>query len=258
MKPLPHPASVVRLRGDDLLFNYESFAELIEEIGSFGYSFQRIDDTLGNEPGKVLYLRHDVDISAIAAARIGEIEHSLGAKSSFFFLLGADTYNLLDPRNMRIIDRLRSMGHCVGLHIDQRLFDDDERTVYRTLEWFKKCVTDIDLAVSFHRPTVSVLSRDYTAFASAYRPEIFSDEHYLSDSRRSPEFYTKLQTWLRQGRTPVQLLLHPGWWYPRQNVEEYRNDLVKRRIHEIDSYLGANFNKVFGELVSHENSAFGL
>ena len=240
------------------MFDYESFASLLKEIAANGYSFRRIDDSLHNEGEKTIYLRHDVDISALAASRIGEIEHSLRITSSFFFLLGADTYNLLDPCNLTIMAELRSQGHCVGLHIDERIFEDDETTVYRTLEWFKECVTNIDLVVSFHRPSASVLGRDYASFVSAYRPAIFSNEHYLSDSRRSPEFYPKLQAWLQQGRTPIQLLLHPGWWYPTQNIEEYKNDLVTRRTHELERYLGTNFQKVFGKVPADENSTFGL
>jgi hypothetical protein len=31
-----------------------------------------------------------------------------------------------------------------------------------------------------------------------------------------------------------------------------------RRRHELDRYLSANFGKVFGHLVDHENRCFGL
>jgi len=245
-------------RSDPLLFTYESFTSILEEIIKHGYTLLRVDEDPPAEGGKSFYLRHDVDISALAAARVGEIERSLGVVSSFFFLLGADTYNLLDPSNLRIVEKLRSFGHCVGLHIDERIFGTDERIVRHTLAWFKECVGDIDAVVSFHRPTAAVLHRDYAGFMSAYRPAIFSDKRYLSDSRRSDEFYPRLQAWFQEGRSPIQLLLHPEWWYPEQDITRFKSALVERRVREIEGYLSTNFSKVFGESKGDEDRTFGL
>ena len=241
-----------------MLFTYESLTSILEDIVEHGYTLLRVDEDPPPEGGKSFYLRHDVDISALAAARVGEIERSLGVVSSFFFLLGADTYNLLDPSNLRIVEKLRSFGHCVGLHIDERLCSADEHTVRNTLEWFRECIAEIDPVVSFHRPTPAVLNRDYAGIMSAYRPAIFSEKHYLSDSRRNDEFYPRLQAWYQEDRTPIQLLLHPGWWYPEPDVTRFKSTLVKRRVHEIEGYLSTNFSKVFGESQGDEDRTFGL
>jgi hypothetical protein len=127
-----------------LLFNYESLTSIIEDIVEHEYTLLRVDEGPPPGGGKYFYLRHDVDISALAAARVGEIEHFLGVVSSFYFLLGADTYNLLDPGTLRIVEKLRSYGHCVGLHIDERPCSADERTVRNTLEWFRECIAEIE------------------------------------------------------------------------------------------------------------------
>jgi len=240
------------------LFCYESFGELIREIVSDGYSFLRIDQSVNEGFPKPFYLRHDVDLSALAAKRIGAIEASLGVSASFFFLLGGDTYNLLSPDNLRIIRDLRSMGHCVGLHIDERLIEEREDKVQATLAWFNGCVEDIDNVVSFHRPTERVLGKDFASFRSAYRPEIFSPEQYLSDSRRDPGFVPTLREWMGEGRAPIQLLLHPGWWYPEQDAQRFKDDLLARRIQESECYLKTNFAKVFGPTQSAPERDFGL
>ena len=233
MTPWP-PCTAYQSRRDPLLFTYESLTSILENIVQQGYTLLRADEDPPAEGGKSFYLRHDVDLSALAAARVGEIEHSLGVVSSFYFLLGADTYNLLDPSTLRIIEKLRSLGHCVGLHIDERLCSTDGYTVGNTLERFRECIAEIDPVVSFHRPTPAVLNRNYAGFMSAYRPAIFSEKHYLSDSRRSDEFYPRLQAWYQDGRTPIQLLLHPGWRHPEQDIARFKRTLMERRVHEVE------------------------
>jgi hypothetical protein len=238
-------------------FSYEGFAGILHRILARGYTFRTIDEEPPGPGERTLYLRHDVDLSARAAARLGEIEAGRGVRATFFFLLGADTYNLLSPANLAIMRRLRSAGHRVGLHIDERLVRDEEEPVRRTLEWFDACVEPIDRVVSFHRPTPAVLGRAYRSFASAYRPAIFSPERYLSDSRRSAAFEEPLRAWLDQGRSPIQLLLHPGWWHPVADAEECRQALLRRRMAEVRRYLSDNFGKVFGE-ADPEDGDLGL
>lgn len=240
------------------LFSYESFADLIREVMSHGYSFLRVDQSVNDRGPKPFYLRHDVDLSALSAGKIGEIEASLGVKASFFFLLGGDTYNLLSPENLRIVRDLRSMGHCVGLHIDERLIEEREHKVQETIAWFSGCVEEIDEVVSFHRPTERVLGKDFDSFLSAYRPEIFSPVQYLSDSRRDPGFLPTLREWMSEGRAPIQLLLHPGWWYPEQDPQKYKDELLARRIQEADGYLKTNFARFFEPTRSATHRDFGL
>ena len=239
-------------------FTFEAVADLIEQVLSRGYSMLRLDQDPDDAPGKAFYLRHDVDISIIAAARLGEIEHSIGVKSSFFFLLGGDTYNLLSTASLDTLETLRSQGHCVGLHIDERVVRGDPVNIARTVEWFKDCVTLIDSSVSFHRPTERVMRRDYGSIASAYRNAVFSEESYLSDSRRSLAFYDTLQLWMQESRTPIQLLLHPGWWYPEPDAHEFKRILMRRRVAEVEQYLSKNYNKVFGALKKNEDGTPGL
>ena len=242
----------------NMLFNYESFENLIKEIASFQYTFLRFDERAEKSQRKIIYLRHDVDISPLAAAQLGKIENSLGVKASFFFQIGTETYNIFCHSTLKIVEELRSFGHCVGLHIDELLFRDDEHNIYHTLKWFNQCITDIDFVVSFHRPTESVLYKKYESFINTYQKEFFSPDNYLSDSRRNKEFYPKLLVWLEQRKTPVQLLLHPDWWYPEYNITEFMNTLIKRRNSELKDYLRKNFFKVFGGLIEDENCTFGL
>ena len=243
---------------DRQVFSYEDFERLLGEIISPGYSFLRVDQDPDEGGPKSFYLRHDVDLSHLAARRIGEIEHSLGVTASFFFLLGGETFNLLSPDTLGVVRSLKDMGHCVGLHIDERLIEVREERIRATLNWFNDCVAEIDNVVSFHRPTDAVLGRDFPSFSNAYRSKIFAPEKYLSDSRRDPSFLPTLRQWMEEGRAPLQLLLHPGWYYPEPDATQFRRDLVARRVNEVETYLESNFSKVFGGTTDNANRTFGL
>ena len=226
------------------MFDYKSFEEILSEIKSFNYNFLRFDEN--SRQGNIIYLRHDVDISPRAAKVLAEIEHSLGIKSNFFFQIDTDTYNIFSLESLSIIKQLRSFGHLVGLHINELLLDPAPQKIYPTLKWFNECITAIDFAISYHRPSLSVLNEENGLFLSSYQNRFFSPETYLSDSRRNADFYPQLVAYLRDGRSPLQLLLHPCWWYPEQDPVKFKNILIRRRKLELKSYLNKNFPKYMG------------
>ena len=239
-------------------FNYAAFEGLLDAVASKGYTFRRFDSEDGGSTGKAFYLRHDVDLSALAAGAMGEIEARHGIAANFFFQIGTETYNIFSPGVLDIMRGLREAGHVVGLHLDEEVFSDDGATVRRTLEWFIGCVAELDPVVSFHRPSESVLARSFDGFISAYEERFFGPESYLSDSRRSDEFHGRLLPWLDEGRSPIQLLLHPGWWYDEPDTRKFKDALVGRRASEVERYLRDHMRKVFGEVVEDEDSSPGL
>jgi hypothetical protein len=222
-----------------------------------GYSFVRVDRE-ATSGRKEFYLRHDVDISPACALRLGEIAAEEGVTSSFFFQLNAETYGLFCQRSLMIVRRLRSMGHCVGLHMDENLIGADSEKVLNTLQWFNACCEPVDMAVSFHRPSPAVLGKDFAGFASGYSSLVWGPDKYLSDSRRSAEFHPRLIEWLAEGRTPIQLLLHPEWWHPHTSVEAIWADLQGRRLQELGDYMLANFPKVFSPVISPTSEGFSI
>lgn len=238
-------------------FNYAAFEDLIESISARGYTFLRFDGGV-EVIERPFYLRHDVDLSALAAAEVGEIEARHGIAANFFFQLGTETYNIFSPVVLEIMRRLRESGHAVGLHLDQDTFSDDGPAVRRTLEWFSECVTELDPVVSFHRPSETVLGRTFEGFTSAYEERFFSPDMYLSDSRRNSDFHERLLAWLDEGRSPIQLLLHPGWWYDEPDIRSFKDTLVRRRASDVERYLRVHMRKVFGEVVDDEDSSPGL
>jgi hypothetical protein len=240
-----------------MIFSYESFRTIIQAVKRSGYTFVRVDRA-ANSGGRNFYLRHDVDISPACALRLGQIAAEEGVTSSFFFQLNAETYGPFSLRSRTVIRSLRSMGHCVGLHVDEDLVGADGQKVLDTLEWFNGCCEPVDMAVSFHRPSSAVLGKDFAGFASGYGSAVWGPDKYLSDSRRSQEFHPRLIEWLVEGRSPIQLLLHPEWWHPHVSVQAIWDDLRGRRMQELGDYMLANFPKVFSPVICPTKADFHI
>lgn len=241
-------------------FGEDTFRAILAQALDRGYGFARFDESVGAATPEraVFYLRHDVDISTPMALRLGEIEHEHGVCGNFFFQLNAETYSFFVPETLDIVRRLRGLGHCVGLHIDELLIGADERAIEQTFDWVIDRVAVVDRAVSFHRPSPDVLGRRYAAFMNAYDDRVFDAESYLSDSRRSLGFHDTLVGWLEQRRPRVQLLLHPEWWCEVDSLGHFWQHLSDRRTDQLRRYMITNFPKVFAGLLGGEDRRFSI
>lgn len=240
-----------------MLFNYESYEKLLKEIKDQNrYTFLRFDQEITEDKERLIYLRHDVDISPYSANQLGKIEHSINIKANYFFQIGAETYNIFNKSVIDIIKELYSIGHCVGLHIDELILGDNENKILSTLKWFKECITDVNFVMSFHRPANTVYKK-FKSFINVYQDNFFSPDLFVSDSRKNEDFYPKLLNLLKEGKSPIQLLLHPAWWYPEEDLAQFKELVVKRRVAELNSYLKKNFQNI-KRYVKDEDSNFGL
>src|SRR6202023_988625 len=176
--PAAHGAERMFDAGD---FGAALFSEIVAKARAAGYVFARFDRAPAD--GKVFFLRHDVDISARNTLVLGRLAQEQGIQSNFFFQLNAETYSIFSDEVIDIMRTLRAAGHCVGLHVDEVRFGDDEGKIRRTIDWFSSCVLPVDDVVSFHRPSPAVLGKRYTSFLNAYDARFFGPDFYLSDSR---------------------------------------------------------------------------
>jgi hypothetical protein len=236
------------LTGADLRFGYEGFERMIDAILAARYGFARFDRA-PPAISRICRLRFDVDISPASTLVLGDILQRRSLPATFLFQLNCETYCIFASRILDTIDELRRQGHAVGLHIDSAVFGADEERIAMTIEWFSTCCRRIDNVVSFHRPDMTVLGRRYAKFQNTYAAEFFDVERYLSDSRKSLEFINPLRQWLDEGRTPLQVLLHPEWWESDAEAETVWNTLRARRLAELEDYVTVNFRKVFAPIL---------
>lgn len=232
-------------------FSDKSYIEIIKSIKEYGYEFIKFtsDNELKKHKKNVI-LRHDVDISPEGALKLGKIEKEHGVVSNFFFQLNAGTYQMLSEYCVDICKELQSMGHLVGLHVDNALFSEEEQKIKHTIDWIRDNLIPIDNVISFHRPSNFTLGKKYNSFISAYEKDFFNKIHFASDSRGECMFYKKLEGFFRQEVNFFQLLLHPCWWENETDRFRIYELASKRKQKELDNYMLANFPKVFGHVIS--------
>ena len=96
-----------------LPFDFAHYRELLEAAQAGGYRFASFDATPARGD---LLLRHDVDLSLEAALAMAELEAELEAPATYFLMTRSEFYNLDAPSGADAIERLRRLGHRVGLH----------------------------------------------------------------------------------------------------------------------------------------------
>src|SRR4051794_14022454 len=98
--------------GED--FTEGAYLSLIHEA-RLGYSFEPFGTTCVHP--HVLW-RHDVDASVHRALVLARIEAELGVRSTYFFALRSEFYNLLESGVTRRAREILELGHWLGLHFD--------------------------------------------------------------------------------------------------------------------------------------------
>ena len=184
-------------------FDLAHYRELLEAARAGGYRFALFDRD--PEPGDLL-LRHDVDLSLEAAVELAELEAGAGAVATYFLMTESVFYNLGSPVGERALERLRELGHHVGLHAVHPRARLDGR---------------FDPVVAWHNPDPEYMSAPVDGAANAMEPRFFTPDTYRSDSN---------QRWrsgcphgeLERGAFPwLQLLTHPEIWvYPGATMRE--------------------------------------
>jgi hypothetical protein len=184
-------------------FDLEHYRELLAGARTGGYRFSFFDHD--PRPGDLL-LRHDVDLSLAAALDLAEVEHELGAASTYFLMTESVFYNLASPEGERALARLRDLGHRVGLHAVWPRAELDDR---------------FDPVVAWHNPEQAYMSDPVAGAVNVMEPRFFSPETYRSDSNQHWRHGCPHEE-LAAGRFEwLQLLTHPEIWvYPGATMRE--------------------------------------
>jgi hypothetical protein len=168
--------------------------------------------------------RHDVDLSVHRALKLAEIEARLGVKSTYFFLLHSNFYNLLEREVARHAHRIVDLGHRAALHFAPDCYPDC-RTLDQLnskLRWEKRVLEDIlstpIRAFSLHDPTPRMLAMftrgKIAGMTNAYGETLRRDYDYCSDSNGYWR-HKRLLDLVKNGEaTKLHVLTHPEWWVP--------------------------------------------
>ena len=177
------------------------------ELISYGEYCRNIDkSTNRNIEGKFVILRHDVDAKPENSLQTAQIEHSLGAKASYYFrkptsgssLKGRGT-SMTEPE---IIRAIAALGHEIGYHYeDMSLCGGDFEKAYdhfqTWLDYFRQYYA-VETICMHGAPTSKWDSKDlwqkydYKTLGIIGEPYLdtdFSDVFYLTDTGRCWDGY---------------------------------------------------------------------
>jgi hypothetical protein len=184
-------------------FDFDHYRELLEAARAGGYRFAFFE---GEPREGDLLLRHDVDLSLDAALRLAELEAEAGAQATYFLMTESVFYNLASAEGERALDRLRELGHRVGLHAVYPRADRDAR---------------FDPVLAWHNPDPEYMRAPVDGVVNVMQAPWFSPEMYRSDSNQHWRSGCPHEE-LRAGAFPwLQLLTHPEIWaYPGETMSE--------------------------------------
>lgn len=184
-------------------FDLAHYRELIEAARAGGYRFACFDRT--PRTGELL-LRHDVDLSLEAALAMAELEAELGAPATYLLMTRSEFYNLASPSGEEAIERLRGLGHRVGLHALYPHPQHDPR---------------LDRVLAWHNPDPDYMTAPVEGYVNAMQPGYFDPERYRSDSNQRWRHGCPHAALARSEFDWIQLLIHPEIWvYPGETMHE--------------------------------------
>lgn len=203
------------------MFSYDEYRQIIRKYSNISMDLGEVVNRVTDE---FCLIRHDVEFDVSRAENIAKIDYEEGIKSSFFFQVRSNAYNILSIRNLRHIDKILSYDHRVGLHllIHDGIPENSWDFLYSELFLQKNILEDalqykID-RFSFHRPKRWMLEKREDAIGglvNMYGPSFFElgdnpqKIKYYADSRHKWAYGHPLE---EADYKKFQLLLHPDEW----------------------------------------------
>ncbi|MDD2696648.1 MAG: hypothetical protein PHE52_00620 [Candidatus Pacebacteria bacterium] len=227
-------------------FSFRHYEEILKLALKKGYRFLSFREN-SKKYKKIIYLRHDIDISPDNAIKLARIENKYGIKATYLYLLHDIFYNVLENKVLRDIKEINKLGHQIGLHFDFDLINNKskiknpKRMINEDLSLFKNILgRDINI-VSFHNPSVSRLAVGNIKsenFINVYADEYTKNIKYLSDS---------LQVWKegclcriieKEKYDKMHFLIHPFLWNKKSSsLPVISDDYIFHKCYRMNEYL---------------------
>jgi len=201
-------------------FDLGHYRELLQAATAGGYRWAFFD---GEPRDGDLILRHDVDLSLDAALRMAELEAEEDAAATYFVMTESVFYNLGSSEGRAALERLRELGHRVGLHAVWPNARLDER---------------FEPVVAWHNPDPEYMSAPVEGAVNVMQAQWFSPETYRSDSNQRWRHGCPHEQ-LAAGAFPwLQLLTHPEIWaYSGETMGETMHAMLdaerERRVEQL-------------------------
>ena len=162
---------------------------------------------------RFVIMRHDVEQNLNAAEAMAVIDSEAGVKSTFFLLQSGD-YNCFSECGARIVRRILSLGHDIGLHYDggllERLELDPATAVRSQIAMLESFFSTKVSAISAHMPARSPVSVVVPHVVDVYSIPYCHAIKYVSDSLQ--RWREGVVTSLLEKHDKIHLLTHECNW----------------------------------------------
>ena len=198
-------------------FTLDHYREILRAARDGGYRFAGFDAPPARGD---LLLRHDVDLSLEAALAMAELEAEEDATTTYLLMTRSVFYNLASREGEAALERLRALGHHVGLHAVYPEAALDER---------------FDRVVAWHNPEPAYMTAPIDGAANVMEETYFDPATYRSDSNQRWRSGCPHEE-LRTGAFPcLQVLVHPEIWvYPGETMGRTMNAMLDaQRAHRL-------------------------
>ena len=233
-----------KYRFDDFTFN--NYRRLIRLAKDKGFQFILHKDELVSDRKDVIW-RHDVEFEPDYALRMAQIENEEGIKATYFFQLHSPYYNTLEPHYRDVFNKIKDLGHHVGLHFDSAYWgitSEDQLNDYIQIdkEYLEKNLNVKIDTFSFHNTTPftqSCLEYKYGGLINVYSSYFKQHYNYCGDSLGYWRF-DRLEDVLNDENVKhLQVLTHDANWNneilsPRKRFAKVMSDravkLIKKQV----------------------------
>ncbi len=175
-------------------WNLDAYGAMLDAAVRGGYRFVHFDHE--PQPGEI-FLRHDVDLVLDAAVRMAELEAEHEISATYFLMTRSVFYNLDSREGETTLERLRGLGHRVGLHAVHPHVDFDDR---------------FDPVLAWHNPDPKYVNHPVDGLVNVMTPPWFDRDHYRSDSNQHFRSGDPTDALARAEFEWLQLLIHPEIW----------------------------------------------
>ena len=222
-------------------FSFNEYKKIIRYYKKFlrPVFFDKVDKYSNN----FFIIRHDVEFSTERALELAKIEKKeLNIKSSFFFQITNNSYNLFSYENRKVLLAIKKMGHKIGLHFNYKGQNSNlkiKKELISQSKIFNELFENDYRFFSPHRPSkfpflFKLKSKNLN---NTYSKLFFNDFEkakknvdriiYLVDSRHEWKYLHPLELDLTIHKK-VHLVFHPDAWSKKGYAKKINYDLLKR------------------------------
>lgn len=182
--------------------------------------------------------RHDVDVSPQRAVALARIEHAHNVRSTFYFMIRSEFYNVFEEKTRAPIQEIIQLGHEVGIHFSPHAYPSlsSKDPIWESQLQYEDSILRNEFGIStasfsFHNPTVGnwhlLEGHRYGGLINAYSADL-RQAYYCSDSNGYWR-HERLPEVLESGEHKhIYILTHPEWWVPSVCNPDER---IQRAIH---------------------------